>query len=235
MDSQVREIVSQTENSEIWKALTSAETELALVRGILRELHLEIFHYNPHIVEAGMGLIGQMPRSMAPRKIKAMVRHLAEEFDHGEMALKDYVTLGGNEEQARAGRRSPGALAAGGIWWMLLHLREPFAYLGGMYLFETLTPIICERVQPTLANRHLADGQLEFIRFHSAEDPKHASLMRELVKSTVAQFPESAAAMRYGFDCFQTVYPGPVWQGAYHRALASAKSRMALSPTSGPC
>jgi hypothetical protein len=219
MDAHVNQIASSTEASAFWATLTSQETDPTVIRTVLREILLEVFFYNAPIVETGMALIGLMPRSMALRKVKAMLRHLAEEFDHGEMALKDYVALGGDEAQARSRRMSPAALAAAGVWRMLLNLREPFAYLGGMYLFETLTPIVCERLQAALAGRGLGRSGLGFIEFHSAEDPKHATLMRVLIEETAAQFPESVDAMRYGFDCFRAVYPAPVWDGAYLRAV----------------
>jgi len=221
MDAHVNQIASSTEASAFWETLTSKETDVTVVRTVLREILLEVFFYNAPIVETGMALIGLMPRNMALRKVKAMLRHLAEEFDHGEMALKDYVALGGDEVHARSRRMSPAALAAAGIWRMLLNLREPFAYVGGMYLFETLTPIVCERLQAALAGRELGRSGLGFIEFHSAEDPKHATLMRVLIEETAAQFPESVDAMRYGFDCFRAVYPAPVWEGAYRRALQS--------------
>jgi Iron-containing redox enzyme len=221
MDAHVNQIASSTEASAFWETLTSKETDVTVIRTVLREILLEVFFYNAPIVETGMALIGLMPRNMALRKVKAMLRHLAEEFDHGEMALEDYVALGGDEVHARSRRMSPAALAAAGIWRMLLNLREPFAYVGGMYLFETLTPIVCERLQAALAGRELGRSGLGFIEFHSAEDPKHATLMRVLIEETAAQFPESVDAMRYGFDCFRAVYPAPVWEGAYRRALQS--------------
>src|SRR5262245_52057071 len=89
MDEHVNQIASRTEASEFWQMLTSKDTDPAVIRTVLREILLEVFFYNAPIVESGMALIGLMPRTMALRKVKALLRHLAEEFDHGEMALKD--------------------------------------------------------------------------------------------------------------------------------------------------
>lgn len=225
MDDHVNQIAATTERSEFWQTLTASDTDPMVITTVLREILLEVFFYNAPIVETGMSLIGLMPRTMTLRKVKAMLRHLAEEFDHGEMALKDYVALGGDEADARSRRMSPAALAAAGMWRMLLNKREPFAYVGGMYLFETLTPIVCGRLQKAFAGRGLGRSGLGFIEFHAAEDPKHATLMRVLVEETAEQFPESVDAMRYGFDCFRAVYPAPIWDGAYRRAMELTRRR----------
>src|SRR5262249_50745787 len=129
MDDHVNQIASRTEASEFWVMLTSRDTDPSILKAVLREIVLEVFFYHAPIVHRGMGLIGRMPRTMTPRKVKALLSDPAEEFDHGAMALKDYVALGGDEADARRRRMSPAALAAAGIWGMLLNEREPFAYI----------------------------------------------------------------------------------------------------------
>jgi hypothetical protein len=105
------------------------------------------------------------------------------------------------------------------MWWMLAHMRDPFMYLGAVYLFEGLTPIITGMAKSHLLEKGMQDS-IEFIEFHSTEDIRHTNLMRHMLKEAVEQYPEAAEAMLYGLDCFLHVYPLPVWQTAYERAKA---------------
>ena len=69
-----------------------------------------------------------MPRSMPVRMLKAMLRHQAEEFNHGEMAFRDYVALGDGETHARQEHRiSAASYAVSAIWRMIGRERSPFA------------------------------------------------------------------------------------------------------------
>ncbi len=231
LESEVAGLMQEIARTDMWRVLTDPATDPALVRGIMREVYLEIYSYNASIVEATIALIGQMPRSLPVRRLKAMLHHQADEFDHGEMGLRDYVALGGDEARARSQRISPASFAAAGIWWMMVQQRDPFAYLGAEYLFEALTPLVAEAVQPFLARQGFQDEAMGFIKFHAAEDPAHTNLMRQLIKDVVDQYPGAGESVLYGMRCFRAVYPLPVWQGAFDRAVAehagSDKERVA--------
>jgi hypothetical protein len=221
LDGRIADLLVEIEKQEVWKVLTSPQTDLRLLRRIMQEVYLEIFSYQPHAIEGAITAIAQMPRSMPVRMIKAMLRHQAEEFDHGEMALRDYVALGGNEDFARNLHRiSPAAYSVAALWRMIAHERDPFAYLGALYPFEGLTPIVSERIKRALLQRGFPSGALEFVEFHSTEDPKHTELVRTLIQGVVTRYPEAARSIREGLDRFLAIYPIPVWQTAYERALA---------------
>jgi hypothetical protein len=44
-----------------------------------------------------------------------------------------------------------------------------------------------------------------------------------LIEEIVAAYPDSASEIEYGFDCFQQVYPIPVWEMVYDRAMANSR------------
>lgn len=67
----------------------------------------------------------------------------------------------------------------------------------------------------------MTSKNLEFIVFHSAEDPRHAKLMQELIIQVIEKYPTAMESIAYGYDCFEFVYPVPVWRCAYQRARAS--------------
>jgi hypothetical protein len=101
---------------------------------------------------------------------------------------------------------------------MLAERESPFAYLGYMYLLEGLTPLLTERAQGFLSARAIAAGARHFLDFHAREDIGHARRLHKLIVRVVRDYPEAAAAIEYGFDCFRCVYPLPVWAAALDHA-----------------
>ena len=220
LDSRMRDVLNRVEAREFWKVVTSPETDLRLVRLVMREVYLEIYSYQKHAIEGALSAIARFPRSVPIRMIKAMLRHQAEEFDHGEMALRDYVRVGGDEHYAREQHRiSTASFAAASIWRMIGDYADPFCYLGALYPFEGLTPIVSERIKASLVPRNFPVNALEFVEFHSTEDPKHTELVRHLIQEVATRYPESEGSIREGIDRFLAVYPEPVWEIAYRRAL----------------
>lgn len=230
LDERMSSLLQRIEQQPFWRALTSPTTSPALLAAIMREVYLEIFSYQEHAIGGAITAISQMPRSMPVRMVKAMLRHQAEEFDHGEMALRDYVALGGSESHARnVHRASPAAYSVAAIWRMIADQRDPFAYLGALYPFEGLTPIVSARAKEVLLARGYPASALEFVEFHSTEDPKHTELVRHLIRETVTRYPQAERSIQEGLDRFLAIYPIPVWETAYRRALASAQPEQAAA------
>ena len=220
LDGRIAALVARIEGEPFFRAIVGPERSPALARAVLREAYLEIAWYQPDVIEATIAVIGQLPRSLAPKRVQSMLLHQVEEWDHGEMALRDYVKLGGSETFARASRMSPSAFAVAAYWRMLAHHRDPFAYLGALFLFEGLTPIVSAQVRAALAGTDDPAGATEYIDFHATEDLKHQRLIRHLIDALSRDNPGAREAMLYGYECFEHVYPLPAWRAAHARALA---------------
>lgn len=218
LKSNTDELVREIKVQDFWSVITSPDTDAAFVAELMRHIYVDIVGYQPQVIEAAIASIGQFPRSMKPRLVKAMLAHQADEFDHGEMALRDFIGLGGSETVARTERMSPEAFAVSGVWWMIVRQRDPFAYLGALYLFEGLTPTVTNLVKDKLKAKGLTEEALEYIRFHSTEDVKHANLVHYLISEVACVYPRAEASIKHGFECFRAVYPIPLWQGAFQRA-----------------
>ena len=115
---------------------------------------------------------------------------------------------------------SPSAFAVAAYWRMLAHKRDPFAYLGALFLFEGLTPVVAAKVREGVAGTDYPAGATEYVDFHATEDLKHQRLIRHLIDAVARANPEAREAMLHGYDCFAHVYPLPAWRAAYERALA---------------
>jgi hypothetical protein len=84
-------LVAEIRQEPAWRMLTDPATPSAAVRAVMAEIYAEIAAYQPDVIEATIAVIGQFPRSLNPKHVRAMLVHQAEEWDHGEMAVRDYV------------------------------------------------------------------------------------------------------------------------------------------------
>jgi hypothetical protein len=217
LDKKIHAVLAAVEESEIYRILADPTTEARFVASIVKYILLEVFSYGPHIIEATFTAIGRLPKDR-PDLMRPMLLHNLAEVDHSEMALADYVKLGGEEGWARARRRTPASLAVGAVCRMVAERESPFAYLGYMYLLEALTPLLAGRAQGFLGIKAMPAGARQFIDFHAKEDVGHAQGLRNLIVQVVTAYPEEVAAIEYGFDCFTCVYPLPVWAAALDHA-----------------
>lgn len=218
LDRQVAAIMEEIERSELWACLADPATPDLLVRATLREIYLEIALYQPTAIEGAVRAIAQFPRQMPVAWWDEMLRHQVEEFDHGEMALRDYHAFGGDAEAARRRPPSPSAFAVGAIWTMIAERRDPFLYLGAVYLFDALTPIVTARAAAALSGRRLGATGLEFITHHATADVAHAEQIARLIEDVAGHYPARKASIAYGFAYFRHVYPLPCWLAALRRA-----------------
>jgi len=221
LDSMVDGLLQKVEASEIYRLVSSPETPSGLVALLVKYILLEVFSYGPHVTEATFTAIGRFPKTR-PDLMKPLVLHDLSEVDHGEMALTDFIKLGGNEAWARSRKISPCSFAMAATCRMLGERENPFAFLGYMYPFETLTPILTERAQGFLKMHGFPVEAQVFIDTHAEEDIGHANLLALMVKRVVEDYPDAKAEILYGFECFTQVYPLPIWE----HALAMAKTEV---------
>ncbi len=219
LDAKIQQLLSRIEQCEVYGIIADPKSSPQLTREIVKQILLEVFSYGPHVTEATFTAIGRMPKKY-PELMKPMVLHDLEEVDHGEMALQDYVRLGGDEAFARSRRITPESFAMSATCRMLAEREDPFAYLGYMYLFEAMTPIITERAQRFLKAKFFPSEAQGFIDFHATEDIAHADVLRTLIQRAVDRYGASPEAISYGFDCFAAVYPLPIWDAALRHARA---------------
>jgi hypothetical protein len=230
LQRRIVELAADVRASDVWLSVTSNQVPVSEIIGILKQIYLEISMYQPDAIEAAMASIAQFPRKTPVALIDEMLHHQVEEFDHGEMAIRDYVALGGTETDVRGRAQSPSAFAIAAIWRNITHKRDPFAYLGAVYLFDALTPIVTDEVRVHLSKRlGTADG-LEFIVHHATADKEHEEQIRNLIRDIAGLYPEKIEAIIYGFEYFAFVYPLPCWTAAKQRADRIARSLLPDNP-----
>jgi hypothetical protein len=229
LDSRIEEIFRDLQQSHVYRIVESPDTDPRLVIGLIKWYLLEIFSFAPHVSEATFTAIGRLPKTR-PDLMKPMIQHDLEEVDHGEMALRDFVRLGGDEQFARARRISPASLAVAATCRMLAERENPTSYLGYMYLLEELAELMLKRWLRLVTARGLPAEGRYFLDFHAKADVGHSNLLRNIIIRVIRDYPETAEAVVYGFDCFAAVFPLPLWE----TALRHARQELAAAPPRAP-
>ena len=92
LDNRIADVLKEIESSDLWKFVMDPNTPAEATVAIMKEIYLEIVMYQPDVIEATIATVAQMPRNLDVPLFDEMLHHQVEEFDHGEMALKDYVS-----------------------------------------------------------------------------------------------------------------------------------------------
>ena len=217
LDHKLKRHLARIEESEAYRLVADPESDSELVLAFVRHALLEVFSYGPHVTEATFTAIGRFPKDR-PDLMWPLIKHDLVEVNHGEMALKDFVRLGGDAAWARERRMTPASYAMAATCKLIGENENPFAYLGYMYPFEALTPTLMERAVRFLAQHGFPVHARKFIDLHAEADIEHADELRSMIVQIVDDYPGAAEAIEHAFDCFAAVYPIPVWGAALCRA-----------------
>ncbi len=222
MDAGLRDVEVEVENSEYWKDLISPATPRDKVLAVMREIFLEVWSYQKTVDEAVFTSVGRLGSTIDEQGlIRSMIAMQIEETGHGRLALRDYVALGGDETFATTRRPSPPSLALIGMVRVLGEREHPLCHLGYLYFFEKFTTVMTVKVAPYLQRISYPEDRLEFMRLHAEEDVRHANMIANVIVECEKRYPNASDHILYGFDCFRSVYPHPIWGAAVARAMQS--------------
>jgi hypothetical protein len=222
LEDRVEAVLIEVTQQPYWALAVDPSSNPDALRRFYREIYLRIHWYQPYTTEAGFHMLGRLPKD-ENRLLRTLLAHKAEEAEHGQWALRDYIALGGSPEKAER-PADPPSFAVAGVWWRMAMTEDPYGYLGAEYLFEYLTARLVPLVLPNVLAKHPSGTGLGFLVEHATEDVKHTNLLRHWVGDVVTRHPETAASMLRCFDYFHHVYPIPVWRSAYDSAIAAPAS-----------
>ena len=225
LDNRIDEHLGRIELSEPYRLVASHDSDSDLVIRFVRHALLEVYSYGPHVTEATFTAIGRFPKDR-PDLMWPLIKHDLAEVTHGDMALRDFIRLGGDGRWARERRMTPASYAMAATCRMIAERESPFAYLGYMYPFEALTPTLMERAIRFVADHGFPQSARRFIDVHAEADVEHSDELRAMIIRIVTDYPAAAEAIEHAFECFVAVYPIPIWESALGRAkLESADSK----------
>jgi hypothetical protein len=217
LEARLDDVVERVHDSQVWKALCSSDSSACLVRGVIREIMLEICAYQPLTTRAGFAMLGRLPKHET-KLLTSLVHHKSEEAEHSEWAKRDFLLLGGTASRLIAAP-SPASYAVIAVWDALAEYEDPFAYLGAEYLFECLTMRLAPELVSVLRTNGFPLGNIGFVVEHASEDVKHTNLIVHWILDVASRYPDRQDAIVRGFDYFAHVYPSAVWAAAFERAL----------------
>lgn len=212
-------LVQQIEQTGFYQIVSQPGCDSLLVSRVFREIYLSIYQYQPHVTEATFTAVGRMPKH-SEKLIKKMIIQQVEEVEHADMALRDYLRLGGDEALAN-GPIFPECAAVAAMCHYLGEHCHPAAYLGFMYIFEALTPIMATKAQEIMGAANYLPAAREFVDLHATEDIRHTNMILAVIEEVVSTDPAAGEAILFGLRSFTGVYPLPVWNAAYERAKAA--------------
>ncbi len=218
LDQKVAVIFAEVQAWRGWALIRSPATPKPQILGLVREIFRSVVWYQSHTTEAGFHMIGRLPKGEV-RLIQALCGHKAEEAEHGLWAREDHEKLSGTSAQSVDDQPSPATFAVAAVWWRMAIVEDPLGYLGAEYLFEQLTALVTQAALPIISNRDLPRDGLRFVIDHATEDAKHAAFIKHLILDVVTRYPGSEKSIHRCFDYFHSVYPLPVWDEAFERAV----------------
>jgi hypothetical protein len=221
LDTRMGLLLCRIETTGFWRTLTSPSVDHELLSEMMKQLHLELVSYQADSIQGAITAIAHVSRSMPVKTVKMMLSTQADRFGVIDMALRDYVALGGDEAYARDEHRtSPAAFAVASLWKTVADQRDPFSFLGALYPVECLTPIVAQRLKAVLRKHGFPASAMESVEFLSDPENDRTLLMKRLIQDTVYRNPGSERSIKEGLDRLLAVYPIPVWTTAYERAVA---------------
>ncbi|MCB1242477.1 MAG: iron-containing redox enzyme family protein [Verrucomicrobiales bacterium] len=210
-------LVEEIRSTEFFVAISAPSADREIASATLKHIYLSIYQYQPHVTEATFTAVGRMPKH-SERLIKTMIRQQVEEVEHADMALRDYERLGGDPTLAE-GPMFPECAAVAAVCHFLGEHCHPASYLGFMYIFEALTPVMAAEAQKVMAATNYLPAAREFVDLHATEDIKHTDMILAVIQQLIRVDPDAKDAILFGLRTFTTVYPIPVWDAAYRRAV----------------
>ncbi|HET7536851.1 MAG TPA: iron-containing redox enzyme family protein [Candidatus Didemnitutus sp.] len=227
LQAELDQLVAEIQATEFFRTLTAPNADPQVIASTLKYVYLSIHHYQPHVTEATFTAVGRMPKH-SERQIKNMIRQQVEEVEHADMALRDYTRLGGDPAFA-AGPMPPECAAVAAMCHFLGEHCPAACYLGFMYIFEALTPIMARQAQQVMQASNYKPEAREFVDLHATEDIRHTDMILAVIQQLLRIQPEAFEQIIFGFRAFKAVYPIPVWTRAYEHALN--ETRESLQPT----
>ncbi len=105
------------------------------------------------------------------------VGHARSEISHDLLALRDFVALGGSEEEIRSGQPLPDTEAMIGYTYACAHADSPLKYLGYLFHVEALPTVQGKDYIQMLLASGVPSHAVSFLQEHAQVDPAHSKLM----------------------------------------------------------
>lgn len=118
------------------------------------------------------------------------MRHAVTEHRDFRMLEKNYVSLGGAEEEITTAEKNIGTEALHAFMFQRASQPNPFGLLGGMFIIEGLGQQKATQWGGQIRDQlKLEDDQVSFLLYHGANDDDHMKEFEETLESGILDIP----------------------------------------------
>lgn len=193
--------------SEPMRRLSTGQLSASEYRSVLRE----IFHHtreNPQLQALATVYFRGRQRDM----VRLFYKHAASEIGHDQLALNDYVTLGGDAESVPYQNPLPATTALLAYGFYQIYNLNPLGYLGYLYFLEFTGTMAGGDLMGSLRKIGVPDNAMTFLQDHTEIDVGHNKLMEK--------YAEHLLKTEADIDC--VVYAMKTTGYLYSRMIQSA-------------
>lgn len=161
--------------------LMSGDINPSHYRAVLRE----IFHHtreNPQLQALATVYFRGRQRDL----VRSFLAHAASEIGHDQLALNDFVTMGGDARDVPYQNPLPATTALISFGFYQVYNLNPLGYLGYLFFLEFMPTNSGAGLMSALAKVGIPSTAMTFLRDHTEIDIGHNKLMRKYVDGLVA-------------------------------------------------
>ncbi|MBB5517471.1 iron-containing redox enzyme family protein [Amphiplicatus metriothermophilus] len=166
--------------SEPVSLLTSGRMTVAEYRTIMRE----VFHHtreNPQLQVLATVYFKGRQRDM----VRMFFKHAASEIGHDQLALNDYVALGGDATDVPYQNPLPATTALLAYGFYQIYNLNPLGYLGYLFFLEFTPTQSGAGMMEALRKIGVPDGAMTFLRDHTTIDQGHNRMMERYADALI--------------------------------------------------
>jgi hypothetical protein len=166
--------------SEPVRSLTEGRMAPAEYRAILRE----VFHHtreNPQMQALAAVYFRGRQRDM----VRPFFAHAASEIGHDQLALNDYVTLGGDASAVPYRNPLPATTALLAYGFYQIYNLNPLGYLGYLFFLEFTPTATGAGMMERLRAIGVPEAAMTFLRDHTQIDQGHNRMMAKYAEALV--------------------------------------------------
>ena len=152
--------------------LAAGTLKIEQYRAILREMFHQVREHPQMLMQAASKLRGR-DREM----VKAFFNHASSEVGHDQLALNDYVTLGGDASAVPYQYPLPATSALLAFGYYQIHEANPIGYLGYLFFLEFAPTATGTGLMQQLETIGVPRTAMTFIGDHAEIDVHHNRLM----------------------------------------------------------
>jgi len=125
--------------------------------------------------------------------IKGFYAHASSEIGHEQLALNDFVTLGGDDTYTPYQNPLPATTALTSFAYYQIYNQNPLGYLGYLFFLEFVPTQAGDAISQHLRTAGVPENAMTFLRDHMEIDVSHNRLMEQYAKRLLKTEADLAA------------------------------------------